>query len=38
MSKANRFAQSSGPCVQLGSQKMRDEHIYYVYMMQSASR
>ena len=36
MSNANRFAQSRD--LVFWERQMRDEHIYYVYMMQSASR
>ena len=32
------FCEVEGPCVQPGSTPMRDEYVYYVYMMQSASR
>jgi hypothetical protein len=32
------FSGVEGPCVRLGAPGMRDEYIYYVYMMQNASR
>ncbi|MGC2451101.1 MAG: GIY-YIG nuclease family protein, partial [Candidatus Sulfotelmatobacter sp.] len=32
------FSEVEGPCVHPGSGNMRDEYIYYVYMMQSTSR
>jgi len=38
MSEANCSLKSRDLCVLLGATKMRDEHIYYIYMMQSSSR
>ncbi len=36
--QSESFCVVEGPCVQPGALHMRDEYIYYVYMMQSPSR